>query len=119
MGKAKDDKEILGKRKEGEAECSTAAPTEEAQDVAMTEADSKVGKRLTGHYDLVSVLTHKGRSADSGHYIAFIKREKEGDWVSYDDDKPSSKKEEEVLFLSGGGPDHDMAYLCVYKARML
>ncbi|XP_028107783.1 ubiquitin carboxyl-terminal hydrolase 6-like [Camellia sinensis] len=24
---------------------------------------------LTGIYDLVAVLTHKGRSADSGHYV--------------------------------------------------
>ena len=31
---------------------------------------------LTGIYDLVAVLTHKGRSADSGHYVAWVKQEK-------------------------------------------
>lgn len=30
---------------------------------------------LTGIYDLVAVLTHKGRSADSGHYVAWVKQE--------------------------------------------
>lgn len=29
----------------------------------------------TGVYDLVAVLTHKGRSADSGHYVAWVKQE--------------------------------------------
>lgn len=26
----------------------------------------------TGNYELVAVLTHKGRSADSGHYVAWV-----------------------------------------------
>ena len=26
----------------------------------------------TGNYELVAVLTHKGRSADSGHYVSWI-----------------------------------------------
>ena len=32
-------------------------------------------EHFTGIYDLVSVLTHKGRSADSGHYVAWVKQE--------------------------------------------
>lgn len=31
--------------------------------------------QMTGLYDLVAVLTHKGRSADSGHYVAWVKQE--------------------------------------------
>lgn len=31
--------------------------------------------QVTGIYDLVAVLTHKGRSADSGHYVAWVKQE--------------------------------------------
>jgi len=26
----------------------------------------------SGDYELVSVLTHKGRTADSGHYVAWV-----------------------------------------------
>mgnify|MGYP002775761652 CR=1 FL=1 len=31
--------------------------------------------QVTGYYDLAAVLTHKGRSADSGHYVAWVKQE--------------------------------------------
>ena len=26
----------------------------------------------TGNYELVGVITHKGRTADSGHYVAWV-----------------------------------------------
>ena len=29
---------------------------------------------LTGRYDLLAVLTHKGRSLDAGHYVAWCKQ---------------------------------------------
>lgn len=71
---------------------------------------------FTGVYDLVSVLTHKGRSADSGHYVAWVKQEN-GKWVEYDDDNPIPQREEDIVKLSGGGDWH-MAYICMYKARV-
>lgn len=40
---------------------------------ATTDTDKET--HLTGIYDLVAVLTHKGRSADSGHYVAWVKQE--------------------------------------------
>ncbi|KAL9230576.1 hypothetical protein vseg_005911 [Gypsophila vaccaria] len=70
---------------------------------------------LTGVYDLVAVLTHKGRSADSGHYVAWVKQEN-GKWVEYDDESPIPQREEDIVKLSGGGDWH-MAYICMYKAR--
>jgi Ubiquitin carboxyl-terminal hydrolase len=39
-----------------------------------------------GRYDLTAVLTHKGRSADSGHYVAWVKQP-DGKWIQFDDDK--------------------------------
>ncbi|KAJ4850039.1 deubiquitinating enzyme [Turnera subulata] len=71
--------------------------------------------QLTGIYDLVAVLTHKGRSADSGHYVAWVKQES-GKWIEYDDDSPIPQREEDITKLSGGGDWH-MAYICMYKAR--
>ncbi len=41
---------------------------------------------LAGRYDLAAVLTHKGRSADSGHYVAWVKQS-DGKWIQFDDDK--------------------------------
>ncbi|PWZ21480.1 Ubiquitin carboxyl-terminal hydrolase 6 [Zea mays] len=73
-------------------------------------------KQLTGVYDLVAVLTHKGRSADSGHYVGWVKQD-DGKWIEFDDDNPNIRKDEDILKLSGGGDWH-MAYICLYKARM-
>ena len=53
-----------------------------------------------GKYELIGVLTHKGRSADSGHYVAWVRQE-DRSWVQFDDDKMIPRKEEEVLTLSG------------------
>ncbi len=69
---------------------------------------------LTGKYELNAVLTHKGRSADSGHYVAWVKQA-DGKWVLFDDDTLSFKKDEDILALSGGGDWH-MAYLMLYRA---
>nr|CAB3477344.1 unnamed protein product [Digitaria exilis] len=80
-------------------------------------ADPSVPKKqLTGVYDLVAVLTHKGRSADSGHYVGWVKQD-DGKWIEFDDDNPNIRKEEDILKLSGGGDWH-MAYICLYKARV-
>ncbi|KAF3781678.1 Ubiquitin carboxyl-terminal hydrolase 6 [Nymphaea thermarum] len=63
---------------------------------------SKKEMHLTGIYDLVAVLTHKGRSADSGHYVAWVKQEN-GKWILFDDENPILQKEEDITKLSGGG----------------
>lgn len=81
----------------------------------------------SGVYELCAVITHKGRSADSGHYIGWT-RDSGGDtlsyfwfntavedWFQFDDDKVSRVKEEDVLKLSGGGDWH-MAYILFYRA---
>ncbi|KAI4386972.1 hypothetical protein MLD38_004843 [Melastoma candidum] len=47
----------------------------------------KKEKQLTGIYSLVAVLTHKGRSADSGHYVAWVKQYS-GKWIEFDDGNP-------------------------------
>ncbi|CAN1286450.1 Ubiquitin carboxyl-terminal hydrolase 7 [Linum perenne] len=62
----------------------------------------KDNAQLTGIYDLVAVLTHKGRSADSGHYVAWVKQEN-GKWIEFDDDSPIPQREEDIVKLSGGG----------------
>ncbi|KAM3349400.1 hypothetical protein ACQJBY_022428 [Aegilops geniculata] len=90
----------------------------ESSSIDIDKADSSVPKKqLTGIYDLIAVLTHKGRSADSGHYVGWVKQD-DGKWIEFDDDNPSIRKEEEILKLSGGGDWH-MAYICLYKARVI
>ncbi|CAG9313885.1 unnamed protein product [Blepharisma stoltei] len=67
----------------------------------------------TGHYQLVGVVTHKGRSADSGHYVgwAYVK---DDIWMKYDDDFVTQVTTEDILNLRGGGDWH-MAYLLLYR----
>lgn len=89
-----------------------------------------------GHYELFAVVTHKGRDADGGHYMAWVKSAHQSssndpkernqkisdtdilneDWYVFDDDEVSPCKTEDVLKLKGGGDWH-MSYLNFYRAR--
>ena len=66
-----------------------------------------------GHYQLVAVVTHKGRSADGGHYVGWVHRSGD-EWLQYDDDLVSTVKIDDILALRGGGDWHT-AYLCIYR----
>ncbi|KAI8048800.1 hypothetical protein BDF22DRAFT_701367 [Syncephalis plumigaleata] len=76
------------------------------------------GCSTTGMYELCAVLTHIGRSADSGHYIAWVRRKSSDDWFKFDDDTVSVVNSEDILKLDGGGDWH-VAYICMYRAREL
>jgi len=67
----------------------------------------------TGRYQLISVLTHQGRSSESGHYIGWVHK-KDDKWLKYDDDTVTMVTTNEVLELKGGGDWH-MAYICFFK----
>ena len=75
------------------------------------------GCNPTGQYELVAVLTHVGRSADSGHYIAWVKKS-ENEWHKFDDDKVSVLRDADIERLDGGGDWHT-AYIVLYKAKKL
>jgi ubiquitin carboxyl-terminal hydrolase 14 len=111
-GKSKDQK-----NNEGDAPTSEGTSSDKGEATSMNIDTPNNKPQLTGIYDLVAVLTHKGRSADSGHYVAWAKQEN-GKWIEFDDDNPIPQREEEITKLSGGGDWH-MAYICMYKARVL
>ena len=86
-----------------------------------------------GYYELFAVVTHKGRDADGGHYMAWVKSSHQDngpmeqkkiadtdvvneDWYVFDDDEVSPCKTEDVLKLKGGGDWH-MSYLNFYRAK--
>ncbi|CAN8001029.1 unnamed protein product, partial [Ixodes hexagonus] len=75
------------------------------------------GSNNSGYYELQAVLTHKGRSTSTGHYVAWIRR-KEDEWFKCDDDKVSVVSADEILKLSGGGDWHT-AYVLLYGPRLL
>lgn len=67
----------------------------------------------TGNYELIGIITHQGRSSDSGHYIAWVYN-KADTWYKYDDDEVTKQKLEQILNLKGGGDWH-MAYFLIYR----
>ena len=72
------------------------------------------GSNKSGLYELRGVVTHQGASADSGHYTAYVKKqgavgpdgkrkEEDGKWWWFNDDKVSEVEAEKIETLSGGG----------------
>ncbi|CAF4388276.1 unnamed protein product, partial [Adineta steineri] len=75
------------------------------------------GSNNSGFYQLNAVLTHKGRSSSSGHYVAWVRRN-QTEWLMFDDENVTPVTEEDVLKLSGGGDWHT-AYLLIYGPRTI
>ncbi|KAG8528686.1 uncharacterized protein KY384_006373 [Bacidia gigantensis] len=84
------------------------------------------GSNKSGLYELRGVVTHQGASADSGHYTSYVKKqgnigpdgkrkEEDGKWWWFNDDKVSEVEQEKVESLSGGGEAHS-ALILLYKA---
>ncbi|KAI3641415.1 hypothetical protein MIR68_000545 [Amoeboaphelidium protococcarum] len=94
--------------------------------VAMLSSDD--GANHHGIYQLSAVLTHIGRSADSGHYMAWVRDQSavpgngddsdSGVWHKFDDDVVSKVSEDDVIKLCGGGDWH-MAYMLLYSTVKL
>ena len=107
-------------KKEAPPSASASASASAAMDVDVKEEEGGAEARpatTSGHYDLLSVITHKGRNADSGHYIGWCRASEQKDsdrWWKYDDDAVSEVNSDDIRQLSGGGDWH-MAYLLVYK----
>eukprot|EP00808_Paulinella_micropora_P004817 g80156.t1 len=112
MGLAKEEKEPAEKKakkkKVKKAEKETVL--EKPQELAIKAADPI---STSGNYELFGVVTHKGRAADGGHYIGWVK-DQGGTWWRYDDDKVQSVTADKIKELCGGG-DFDMAYLVLYR----
>jgi len=82
-----------------------------------TSFSDDIGSNNSGFYQLNAVLTHKGRSSSSGHYVAWVRRN-QSEWLMFDDENVTPVTEEDVLKLSGGGDWHT-AYLLIYGPRTI
>ncbi|CAL8106957.1 unnamed protein product [Orchesella dallaii] len=102
------DKPKALKGQDGDAKPVNFAPYHFADDL---------GSNNSGFYELQAVLTHKGRSSSSGHYVAWVKHSADV-WLMCDDDKVHTVTTEDVLKLSGGGDWH-VAYVLLYGPRKL
>ena len=125
--KSKANQSKAAKAEEPEAPHKTDAEIEEEHMTSILNAKKEIlslvspklaadaGSNQTGLYELRGVITHQGASADSGHYTAFIKKqgrkdlstgkrkEEDGNWWWFNDEKVSEVDPEKVETLSGGG----------------
>ncbi|CAH1104700.1 unnamed protein product [Psylliodes chrysocephalus] len=79
--------------------------------------EDDLGSNNSGYYTLQAVLTHRGRSSSSGHYVGWV-RQSDDKWIMCDDDNVSPVTTEDILKLSGGGDWH-CAYVLLYGPRLL
>ncbi|XP_058125502.1 ubiquitin carboxyl-terminal hydrolase 14 [Anopheles ziemanni] len=104
---------LKGKNK-SKAELEKEKPKTVAQPYCF---EDDLGSNNSGYYTLQAVLTHQGRSSSSGHYVSWV-RQKDDQWIKFDDDHVSPVDTESILKLSGGGDWH-CAYVLVYGPKIL
>ncbi|KAG8745255.1 deubiquitinating enzyme [Ceratobasidium sp. 414] len=114
---------------------ATARAREKAalDEVIDQEVKADTGAAVHGLFDLAAIVTHKGASADGGHYIGWVRKSAldpagtqdenapEGDkeeWYKFDDDKVSVVTREKIVTLDGGGED-STAYILLYSTFAL
>ncbi|KAI9500148.1 hypothetical protein BX070DRAFT_67053 [Coemansia spiralis] len=120
-----------------DAEITPADASSSSLKAAPFELDAElkadVGCNPSGLYELVGVVTHIGRTANSGHYMAWVRKEKGVDgpdpltkgtaetqhwWYKFDDDNVSMVTDDEIIKLCGGGDWHT-AYILLYRAKQI
>ncbi|CAE6470427.1 unnamed protein product [Rhizoctonia solani] len=109
---------------------ATAREREKAAIDAVIDPEIRADTGAAVHalFELAAIVTHKGASADGGHYIGWVRKSAlgtldesapEGDkeeWYKFDDDKVSVVTREKISSLDGGGED-STAYLLLYRAK--
>ncbi|KAI1108531.1 ubiquitin carboxyl-terminal hydrolase-like protein [Nemania sp. NC0429] len=141
--KKKDDKKEAGASADGDVEMTETYKTDAEIDAERAAQLLKMKKELnalidpelakddganqSGLYELRGVVTHQGASADSGHYTAYVKKtapidpktgkrkEEDGNWWWFNDDKVSEVTADKIEALAGGGESHS-ALILLYKA---
>jgi ubiquitin carboxyl-terminal hydrolase 14 len=112
---------------EAERDAAVLAAKKELHALINPELAKDDGANQSGLYELRGLVTHRGASADSGHYTAYVKKqgivdpktgkkaEEDGNWWWFNDDKVSEVPAEKIDTLHGGG-ESDSALILLYKA---
>ncbi|AFR96333.1 ubiquitin carboxyl-terminal hydrolase 14 [Cryptococcus neoformans] len=125
--KERDARASILKRKPGQGLDEEKKKRDEEK--AMVEGLVKEGGLTNGEgsgmYELTAVVTHKGASADSGHYIgwsrvddgAYVPAEHQR-WAKFDDNNVTFTDANKILSMDGGGED-SVAYILLYRAAKI
>lgn len=100
------------------------SPTECDEKKSSDDDEIKLSKP-TGYYRIVGLVTHKGQSASSGHYIGYArepatkadgpKKARPARWLKFDDEYTMEVDDAHIQQLYGGTGDMQMGYICIYK----
>ena len=100
---------------EAERQAALKTAKKELFELIDSELAQDAGSNRSGLYELRGVVTHQGASADSGHYTSYVKKqgaldpatgkrkEEDGKWWWFNDEKVSEVDAEKIETLSGGG----------------
>lgn len=133
--KAEADRKRMLDEEKSKMEKGASSSSAPAADVEMKDEDvemkpaSAVGVEYmpTGYYDLVGMISHKGRTADGGHYVGWTLHKKAGSekeikddqWLCYDDEDVMMWNWKDItgvsMDLMGGRADTQIAYINIYK----
>nr|CCM73231.1 CNG04540p [Kwoniella mangrovensis] len=127
--KERDDRAKIIKRNAGKATSDDATKEVDIRREERKKIEDLVKEKgidgetnVSGMYELYAMVTHKGASADSGHYIGWTRKESEvpvasseEEWYKFDDDKVSVVTADKILSMDGGGED-SVAYILLYRA---
>jgi len=101
------------KEKKDEKTQDSKMDTNEEPSEKMDTTEDKDTVPGLGYYKLVGLVTHTGRSVESGHYMGYTKHSHSKNWLKFDDDTISEILESDVKDLCGGG-DRPIAILFLY-----
>jgi ubiquitin carboxyl-terminal hydrolase 14 len=71
------------------------------------------GESDAGYFRLKAIITHRGRSCSSGHYVAHVNVD--GTWFRYDDEKVTEITDEDIDLLAGDRADWHCSYILIYE----
>ncbi|KAL8670196.1 MAG: hypothetical protein Q9168_005252 [Polycauliona sp. 1 TL-2023] len=112
---------------DAERAASILAAKQELYSLINPDLANDEGANKSGLYELRGLVTHQGASADSGHYTSYVKKqgtmdaktgkrkEEDGKWWWFNDEKVSEVDAEKIETLSGGGESHS-ALILLYRA---
>ena len=139
--KKPDEKTANGHQEDEEEDEATIRERESAVLMSLMDPElmNDVGTNPTAQYELCGIVTHKGASADGGHYMAWVRCDAakanpnlptptaadpskklelqdpdDQEWYKFDDEKVSIVHKDKILGLDGGGED-SIAYILLYR----
>jgi len=127
--KEQEDKELERQKAALDKSSSSGKKDEDVEMKPAEDAEMKpagLEELDTGYYQLIGIVSHKGRTADGGHYVGWTlhkkadgKDIKDDQWVLFDDDDVSFVNWKDMTGLStdlcGGKADTQIAYINIYQ----